>query len=55
MSFETLGADEKTELQILKGLEMIVHWTKLLWIGILLYKNKTSQGTIMIFLSFKLY
>ena len=39
MSFEALGADEITELQILKGLEMIVHRTKLLWIDILLYKN----------------
>ena len=54
MSFEALGADEITELRILKGLEMIVHWTKLFWIDILLYKYKTSEGTLMMFLSFKL-
>ena len=55
MSFEELGADEITELRILKGLEMIVHWKKLFWIDILLNKNRASQGTLMIFLSFKLY
>ena len=30
-------------------------WTKLFWIDVLLYKNKTSQGTSIIFFSFKLY
>ena len=30
----------------------IGHWTKMFWTDVLLYKNKTSQGTLMIFLSF---
>ena len=30
----------------------IGHWTKLFWTDVLLYKNKISQGTLMIFLSF---
>ena len=30
----------------------IGHWTKLFWTGVLLYKHKISQGTLMIFLSF---
>ena len=30
----------------------IGHWTKLFLIGILLYKNKTSQGTSIIFFLF---
>ena len=34
---------------------LIVHWTKLFWIGVILYKNKTSQGTSIIFLPFELY
>ena len=29
------------------------HWTKLFWTDVLLYKNKISQGTLMICLSFK--
>ena len=33
----------------------IGHWTKLFWTDVLLYKNKISQGTLMIFLSFKQY
>ena len=33
----------------------IGHWRKLFWTDILLYKNKISQGTLMIFLSFKQY
>ena len=33
----------------------LVCWTKLFWIDVLLYKNKISQGTFKIFLSFKLY
>ena len=33
----------------------IGHWTKLFWTDVLLYKDKTSQGTLMIFLSFKQY
>ena len=28
------------------------HWTKLFWTDGLLYKNKISQGTLMIFLSY---
>ena len=30
-------------------------WKKLFWTDVLLYKNKISQGTLMIFLSFKQY
>ena len=33
----------------------IGHWTKLFWTDVLLYKNKISQGALMIFLSFKQY
>ena len=33
----------------------IGHWTKLFWTDVLLYKNNISQGTLMIFLSFKQY
>ena len=33
----------------------IGHWTKLFWTDVLLYKNKISQGTLMVFLSFKQY
>ena len=33
----------------------IGHWTKLFWTDVLLYKNQISQGTLMIFLSFKQY
>ena len=33
----------------------IGHWTKLFWTDVLLYKNKISQGTWMVFLSFKQY
>ena len=33
----------------------IGHWTKLFWTDVLLYKNKKSQETLMIFLSFKQY
>ena len=33
----------------------IGHWTKLFWTDVLLYKNKISQGTLMIFLSFQQY
>ena len=33
----------------------IGHWTKLFWADVLLYKNKISQGTLMVFLSFKQY
>ena len=29
----------------------IGHWKKLFWTDVLLYKNKISQGTLMIFLS----
>lgn len=32
--------------------EYLVRWKKLFWIDILLYKNKTSLGTLMIFLFF---
>ena len=32
---------------------LIVHWTKLFWIDVILYKNKTSQGTSIIFFSFE--
>ena len=31
----------------------IGHWTILFWTDVFLYKNKISQGTLMIFLSFK--
>ena len=31
------------------------YWTKLFWTDVLLYKNKVSQETLMIFLSFKQY
>ena len=34
---------------------LIVHWTKLFWIDVIFYKNKTSQGTSIIFFSFELY
>ena len=34
---------------------ILVCWAKLFWIDVLLYKNKTSQGTLMVFLSFRLY
>ena len=34
---------------------LIVHWTKLFWIDVILYKNKTSQGTSIIFFSFEVY
>ena len=37
------------------SLDTAVRWTKLFWIDVLLYKNKISQGTLMIFLPFKLY
>ena len=33
----------------------IGHWAKLFWTDVLLYKNKISQGTLMIFFSFKQY
>ena len=33
----------------------IGHWKKLFWTDVLLYKNKISQGTLMVFLSFKQY
>ena len=35
----------------------LVHWTKLFWIDVLLYKNKTSQVTSIIyaFFAFELY
>ena len=33
----------------------IGHRKKLFWTDVLLYKNKISQGTLMIFLSFKQY
>ena len=33
----------------------IGQWTKLFWTDILLCKNKISQGTLMVFLSFKQY
>ena len=33
----------------------IVDWTKLFWTDVLLYQNKISQGTLMIYLSFKQY
>ena len=36
-------------------IKTIGHWTKLFWTDVLLYKNKISQGTLMIFLSFKQY
>ena len=35
--------------------KIIGHWTKLFWTDVLLYKNKISQGTLMIFLSVKQY
>ena len=35
---------------------LIVHWTKLFWIDIILYKNKTShKGTSIIFFSLELH
>ena len=34
---------------------ILICWTKLFWIDVLLYKNKISQGTLMVFLSFRLY
>ena len=34
---------------------LTVHWTKLFWIDVILYKNKTSQRTSIIFVSFELY
>ena len=34
---------------------LIVHWTKLFWIDVILYKNKTSQGTSITFFSFEVY
>ena len=34
---------------------LIVHWAKLFWIDVTLYKNITSQGTSIIFFSFELY
>ena len=34
---------------------IIAHWTKLFWIDVILYKNKTSQGTSIIFFSFEVY
>ena len=37
------------------GQVTIGHWTKLFWTDVLLYKNKISQGALMIFLSFKQY
>ena len=33
----------------------IGHWKKLFWTDVLLYKNKISQGTLIIFLSFEQY
>ena len=30
----------------------LVHWTKLVWIDVLLYKNKTSQVTSIIYAFF---
>ena len=36
-------------------LTLIVNWTKLFWIDVILYKNKTSQGTSIIFFSFEVY
>ena len=33
----------------------IGRWTKLFWTDVLLRKNKISQGTLMVFLSFKQY
>ena len=38
-----------------KKKKTIGHWTKLFCTDVLLYKNKISQGTLMIFLSFKQY
>ena len=32
-----------------------MHWTKLFWIDVTLYKNITSQGTSIIFFSFEVY
>ena len=32
-----------------------VYWTKLFWIDVILNKNKTSQGTSIIFFSFEVY
>ena len=36
-------------------IKTIGQWTKLFWTDVLLYKNEISQGTLMIFLSFKQY
>ena len=40
---------------LVSDFKCLVRWTKLFWIDVFLYKNKTSQGTLIIFLSFKLY
>ena len=40
---------------LVSGFKCLVRWTKLFLIDVFLYKNKTSQGTLIIFLSFKLY
>ena len=52
---QVTGHRSQVIVQVTGHKKTIGRWTKLFWTDVLLCKNKISQGTLMVFLSFKQY